>query len=176
MGLVRIISGAQTGVDQGALLAANALGLETGGWAPLGWMTEDGPQEEFMRQMGLKECQRPGYPARTELNVKDADATLIFSRDLKLTGGSYQTLCVAESLEKLCCVVNPIENLCQFNDSRNEPFYEYDLTTQSGSKLPLRSWVGIMDIRILNVAGPRASKWPEGCQMVCEYLIDELGR
>ena len=44
MFLTKIISGGQTGADYGALLAAHALGLETGGWAPKGWRTEDGPK------------------------------------------------------------------------------------------------------------------------------------
>jgi hypothetical protein len=41
--LERVISGGQTGVDQAALRVAKAIGLATGGWAPLGWETEDGP-------------------------------------------------------------------------------------------------------------------------------------
>ena len=39
---VTIVSGGQTGVDRGALEAAVALGLEFGGWAPHGWIAEDG--------------------------------------------------------------------------------------------------------------------------------------
>ena len=39
---VKIVSGGQTGVDRGALEAAVALGLEFGGWAPHGWIAEDG--------------------------------------------------------------------------------------------------------------------------------------
>jgi hypothetical protein len=34
--LTRLISGGQTGADQGGLRAARAAGIETGGWAPLG--------------------------------------------------------------------------------------------------------------------------------------------
>jgi len=39
---VKIVSGGQTGVDRGALEAADALGLDFGGWAPHGWIAEDG--------------------------------------------------------------------------------------------------------------------------------------
>ena len=39
---IKIVSGGQTGVDRGALEAAVALGLEFGGWAPHGWIAEDG--------------------------------------------------------------------------------------------------------------------------------------
>ena len=38
-----IISGGQTGADQGGLLAARKSGIQTGGWCPLGWRTELGP-------------------------------------------------------------------------------------------------------------------------------------
>ena len=37
---IKIVSGGQTGVDQGALEAAVALGLEHGGWAPARWLAE----------------------------------------------------------------------------------------------------------------------------------------
>ena len=42
MGVVlrRIISGGQTGVDRGALDAAIELGLEHGGWCPMGRLAE----------------------------------------------------------------------------------------------------------------------------------------
>ena len=39
---IKIVSGGQTGVDRGALEAAVALGLDFGGWAPHGWIAEDG--------------------------------------------------------------------------------------------------------------------------------------
>jgi hypothetical protein len=38
--LERVISGGQTGADQGGLRAARACGIPTGGWAPRGWLTE----------------------------------------------------------------------------------------------------------------------------------------
>ena len=37
---IKIVSGGQRGVDQGALEAAVQLGLEFGGWAPHGWLAE----------------------------------------------------------------------------------------------------------------------------------------
>ena len=40
---LKIVSGAQTGVDQDGLLTAIELGLEWGGWVPKGWRTENGP-------------------------------------------------------------------------------------------------------------------------------------
>ena len=46
LGVVRIISGGQTGVDRGALDAAMALGIAHGGWCPKGRRAEDGPIAE----------------------------------------------------------------------------------------------------------------------------------
>ena len=73
--LIKVISGGQTGADQAGLAAAKACGLETGGWAPKGWLTADGEAEELLRSYGLKE-HRGGYRSRTWANVKDADATI----------------------------------------------------------------------------------------------------
>ena len=75
MRIQRVISGGQTGVDQAALRAAVACGIPTGGYAPRGWLTEDGPAP-WLADYGLVECETPGYPARTEANVRDSDATL----------------------------------------------------------------------------------------------------
>ncbi|KKL28978.1 hypothetical protein LCGC14_2369790, partial [marine sediment metagenome] len=78
MKLLKVISGGQTGADQGGLEAGKELGLETGGTAPLGWKTEDGPQPELLKGFGLRECTQPGYPVRTRRNVLTSDGTVIF--------------------------------------------------------------------------------------------------
>ena len=73
--LKKIVSGGQTGVDFGSLLAAKEFGLQTGGYAPQGWHTEDGPRPD-LKDFGLIECVDPGYPARTWANVRIADLTI----------------------------------------------------------------------------------------------------
>lgn len=169
MGLTKIVSGGQTGVDTGALLAANALGLETGGWAPLGWLTEDGPQEEFMLRMGLKECPRAGYPARTEMNVRDSDGTLILFNTGALEGGTYDTDCCASSMDKPTYYARIVlENFKLIEVPTNTGW------TRSHSHMSLTSWINLMGIQTLNVAGPRQSKWPRGCELACSYLIEQL--
>jgi hypothetical protein len=84
----KIVTGGQTGVDQGALRAARAAGIPTGGWAPLGWHTEGPVDPEtgkpwpkevaspWLAGFGLIECPESGFPARTRRNVADSDATL----------------------------------------------------------------------------------------------------
>lgn len=82
----RVITGGQTGADQGALRAARAAGIATVGWAAKGWLVE-GPYDLLSRkhvdepapwlaEYGLVECPRKGYPERTKANVRDADALL----------------------------------------------------------------------------------------------------
>ena len=61
--LEKIISGGQTGADQGALDAAIKLGLDHGGWIPKGRKTEAGP---LSREYRLKEMPTGDYNRRTE--------------------------------------------------------------------------------------------------------------
>jgi hypothetical protein len=51
----RVISGGQTGADQGGLRAPRACAIPTGGWAPRGWLTEAGPAP-CLEESGLVEC------------------------------------------------------------------------------------------------------------------------
>ena len=51
----QIISGGQTGADQGALRAALDLGISTGGVAPKGYKTETGPHQVLPYVYGLPE-------------------------------------------------------------------------------------------------------------------------
>lgn len=74
--MFEVWSGGQTGVDQAALRAAKRAGLATGGWAPKGWETLDGPAP-WLAEYGLQECPVAGYPARNEANVRDTDLTII---------------------------------------------------------------------------------------------------
>lgn len=89
MRLLKIISGAQTGADRAALEWAKANGFQTGGWMPAGFRAEDGNHPTFGSLYGIRCTDSVEYPRRTELNVMDADVTVIFgdvtSRGSKLT-------------------------------------------------------------------------------------------
>ena len=91
--LTRIISGGQTGADQGGLAAGLALRLETGGTAPPGWITDTGP-DPGLAVCGLVEGEpdEAVYPKRTRKNVADSDGTLwvgnVTSRGALLTLGT----------------------------------------------------------------------------------------
>lgn len=77
MKLKRVISGGQSGVDKTGLECARELGLETGGTAPKGYRTENGP-DYSLRGFGLVESPSSSYPPRTRANVANADATVWF--------------------------------------------------------------------------------------------------
>lgn len=135
---MKIISGGQTGADRAALDAAIELGLSHGGWVPAGRWAEDGPLPQCYN---LQETGSREPAARTELNVCDADATLIFSHGA-LSGGSALTLSLARRYGK--------------------PVLHLDLLLQSeaAAVAEITAWCNEIRPDTLNVAGPRASNDP----------------
>jgi len=144
---MKIISGGQTGADQGGLEAGKELGLETGGWAPYGWKTEDGPEELLLRSYGLKLCLEPGYTTRTIRNIEDADFTIIFGR-VDSPGSKFtHDTCIRLSKP---FAVNPLAK---------------------GLQVLLKKH----NVKVLNVAGNRESKSP-GIQTYVKRLLLESFR
>ena len=135
-----IVSGGQTGVDQAALDAARELGLAYGGYIPRGRWTEDGPLPRDYSGMVETEERHPAV--RTKLNVRETDATLIFSRG-DCEGGTLLTLVTAEEAGK--------------------PHLHIDVgrMTEDEAAAAICDWVGTLRPQKLNVAGPRASKDPQ---------------
>jgi hypothetical protein len=145
---MKIISGGQTGVDRGALDAAVALGIEHGGWCPLGRLAEDGRIPDRYR---LRETETSDYPERTERNVLEADATLILCRG-PLSGGTELTRRLAQSHGRPCRVV----------DLEGTP-----------PVAPVRRWLAEQQVSVLNVAGPRESQSP-GIAAAAREFIERL--
>jgi hypothetical protein len=127
---MKIISGGQTGIDKLGLVIAKDLGLETGGTAPKGYKTEDGPDLSLRDEYNLKEHSSSAYPPRTKCNIKDSDCTLIFGD----TGEPGTKLTV---------------QLCK--DERKP----YLINPTSSEIIELRNRI---DAQIINIAGNRASK------------------
>jgi hypothetical protein len=100
--LAKIISGGQAGADMGALRAARAAGMATGGYAALNWLTENGPAP-WLADFGLVECPVAGYPARTRLNVALADAALWFGDQASPGGKLTLSSCRAKGIP--CLIV-----------------------------------------------------------------------
>lgn len=87
--LKKVVSSGQSGSDYAALVVAREYGLDTGGWAPQGFITVDGPKPSLGTVFNLRELEpfkEKGkndktavlYAQRSQLNVDLADATLIF--------------------------------------------------------------------------------------------------
>ncbi|GAB3794705.1 hypothetical protein GCM10028819_09270 [Spirosoma humi] len=90
--LQRVISGGQTGIDQLGLEVARSLGIPTGGMAPKGYLTENGPDERLRDVYNLTEHPSASYPPRT--NVQQSDGTVLLGL---IAGGTKLTL---DSCEK----------------------------------------------------------------------------
>ena len=71
-----IISGGQTGADRAALDFALEQGFEIRGYCPQGRRAEDG---HIDAKYPLQEARSAAYPPRTRLNIRLADATIIFN-------------------------------------------------------------------------------------------------
>src|SRR6478672_11962562 len=100
---ITIISGGQTGADRAALDFAIANGISHGGWCPRQRRAEDGV---IPAQYSLRETPSTHYSQRTEWNVRDSDATVVFSIKPQLTGGTRLTLELANRLGKPVLLLN----------------------------------------------------------------------
>ena len=139
---LKIVSGGQTGVDRGALLAAMDLGLDWGGWAPKGWVSEDGAIPSIYR-VKMREHASANYLGRTRRNVIDSNATLIIVNSYPVSGGTLKTRF--------------------FTQEAGRPHFVVALGEASAAE-KVRTWLGSLFAAehpspfVLNVAGPRKSK------------------
>jgi len=147
----KIISGGQPGADRAALDWAIDNGIPHGGWCPAGRLAEDGA---IHYKYNLQETPQADYLQRTEWNVRDSDATVIFSIKSGLTGGSLATQKLADKHLKaslhLASIQSPVENATQ-----------------------LRGFILKHEVKVLNIAGPRASGEPELRPLV-QTVLGEL--
>ncbi len=150
--LTKIVSGGATGADLAALDAAIKLDIAHGGWIPKGRLTEDGTLPD---QYDLQEMSTDDFPKRTEQNVIDSEGTLIISHG-KLKGGSELTMKYAQ---KHC-----------------KPLLHVDMDKRSMSYAVrlVKSWIVDNGIRIMNVAGPRASGDPKIYSVTVRLLESAL--
>ena len=124
-----IISGGQTGIDRMGLEVARELGLKTGGMAPRGYRTENGP-DLSLKELGLLEWITDDYASRTRQNILDSDGTVLYGNSN--SPGSKLTVSICHVLGAPL-IINP-------------------------SPVLLAQFISREYIRVLNVAGNRASK------------------
>jgi len=149
---LKIISGGQTGVDRGALDAALEAGIDCGGTCPAGRKAEDGiipaiyPMTELASNI---------YSDRTRQNVIDSDATLVLYFG-QLEGGTAFT--------RQCCL------------AEGKPSLVIDANVDDQAVLVQRilEFMEHYKVRVLNVAGPRASKIPRAHATTKQLLTTVL--
>ena len=155
---IKIVSGGQTGVDQGALHAAIDLGVAWGGWAPKGWRSENGTIPLLYRT-NMQEHASANYLGRTRRNVVDSHATLIITNTYPLTGGTLKTRFFCQEAMRSHFVVSLGE------------------TDAVGN---VRKWLGQFFAQehpmpfVLNVAGPRESKAGGIQKRTRRFLVEVL--
>lgn len=133
--ITKIVSGGQTGVDRAALDYAIDRGIDHGGWCPAGRVAEDGRIDSRYK---LSETRVRSYPARTRMNVRDSDATLILYRRPMGTGTAL-TMRIADEMQK------PLLTVCLDDGDPGRVILAWLQEHQPG---------------VLNVAGPRESNQP----------------
>jgi hypothetical protein len=137
--LRKVVSGGQTGVDRAGLDAAVNAGFPIGGYCPKGRLAEDGTIPE---KYPMIEMDRPESYYRTEKNVQDSDGTLILNR-WELTEGTRLTY--------------------DFTVKYGNPSVVVQLDALEIIKPEhVVRWIEGQLIGILNIAGPRESKFPGG--------------
>src|SRR4029077_3291844 len=139
--LSKIISGGQTGVDQAGLDFAIENGIPHGGKCPKGRLSELGPiPDRYL----LTEHFSAGYPPRTQANVEESDATVIFPT------GSIQEESGCLLTATLCMKIKKPYVVIRLDDPDEE----------SGAK-KLRELIQKHQVKVLNVAGARGSRRPD---------------
>jgi nucleoside 2-deoxyribosyltransferase len=138
--LRKIISGGQQGADQGGLLAAKALNVETGGQAAENYATVKGGTAPWLKELGLTAAGT--FPQRTRVNIDAADATVVFASNFKSPGTKL--------------TVN-------YATKRGKPVMCFSLSTRPDVAAELlQHFIKENQVRTLNIAGNRDDEERDG--------------
>lgn len=147
--IAKVVSGGQTGADRGGLIAAMGAGVPHGGWCPKGRRAEDGV---IPGEFELVEMTTASYVARTEANVVDSHATVVFSVGAP-TGGSRKTVEFARRHRRPCLSID----VGALTDAEAaEKISDWLCSIAQSEEIPAVQTVQL----VLNVAGSRESKSP----------------
>ena len=144
----KIISGGQTGADQGGLIAAKRCGIQTGGWIPKGFLTRTGPNPKLGEEYGLQEHSSDKYPPRTFTNARDSDATIRLAINFNSSG----ELCTLKAINQY-----------------KKPYIDVDINNPIAVE-EVVDWIQRNHIETLNVAGNCESRQSGICDFVADYL------
>lgn len=134
---LKVISGAQPGVERVALDVALELGLPRGGWCAAGRQADDGPIPDGYPVI---ECRAVEPHVRTQRNVETSSATLVFTVGTP-TGATRYAIEVARSMFRPCLVLD-------LADAQIDPV------------AALYAWLVERAPRVLHVTGPREQGAP----------------
>lgn len=155
---ITIISGGQTGADRAALDFAMEHGIPHGGWCPRGRLAEDGA---IPPRYQLQETPSPKYSQRTEWNIRDSDATVIFTVAPYAEGGTLLTVELAQRLEKPWLYMPRDATVATVGGATADSGGTRPILSLADQAARLRAFLARHKVRRLNIAGPRASQEPE---------------
>lgn len=136
MNKLKIITGGQTGVDQGALDFALDSNFECGGYCTKGRKSELGT---IPYKYPLTEIESEEYVDRTRKNVIESDGTVILKDSVKMKEGTLETIKFCKGLSRPYIIINIDEDI---------------------DKSDFQKWLEQNKIKILNIAGNRESENP----------------
>ena len=136
----------------GGLAAAHSCGLATWGYAPKGYLTQNGP-EPRLASLGVIEHKSSKYSPRTYANVKDSDGTIRLAYNFNSPGER--------------CTFKAIGYY-------EKPYFDINLSEELPFVFEVNDWIEQNGIVVLNVAGNAGATKSEGTQIfniVREYLM-----
>ncbi len=148
MSEIKIISGGQTGVDQGALDFALDHHFACGGYCPKGRISELGV---IPFKYPVIEIESEEYIDRTKKNVLESDGTLIIKDQEEMGQGTEDTI--------------------QFCNQFSKPFLIINVNSTINAGYKFRRWMVENKIGILNVAGNKQSESHDICGRTYLLLI-----
>lgn len=116
--MLKIISGGQTGIDRMALEVAKELGIKTGGYAPKGYLTENG-SDLTLKEFGLEETETSDYNYRTKCNIRSASGSILFGNTesngskllIKYCTAHFYPFIMNPTSEKIVDYINDLKQL-----------------------------------------------------------------
>lgn len=143
-------SGGQSGTDLSSLMAAKVFGIPTGGWMPLGFLTQDGFKPEYVKLYNMKEHRSGRYSPRTYLNVKENDGTVRLAVNFLSAG----EICTFKAIQQY-----------------KKPYLDIDLTKNVKPDILIK-WIYDNQIKSLNFAGNSEKTYPGMFKLSFRYLCE----
>lgn len=150
LSITKIISGGQTGADRAALDFALEAGIPYGGWVPKGRRSETGTISVISYPL-LVETPSADYTQRTRRNVEESDGTVIYFMRNFGRGSNFTWKCAAKA-------------------NKPRSFADLEKVDVNEAAEQLKEFIMRSNIRVLNIAGSRASKAPLIYDKVLEVL------